>query len=618
MTSYNRLLFLGILLTVVAFWYAKPIIWSASDSYNMVSVFHADERDQLGWVKEAYTNGNYNFPFNKYGHLYYDISLTVIHAVGLFTEITDQHIIITLRLISLLFGILSVIMLFQLARRFIDIHVAWLATAMFILVPLNFWDLSFEAHPDIVQIFFLICSIYWCSFIPLRSDSKPFYLAILFAGLTFSVKYSGMFLIPLIFLVQIFHQCTHQVVIPYRFNSKGYLRNLRISLLIIGLLGFLTYWFLTTENVSQWFLDSPIESERNIHFINTLQKTGLIAGAAVLLFVIFQPAWHYLEANTPLTYNIRQFSYKAGISIAIFSLVFVITSPYLLVDFEFLRGLLQTSEVVSRGHLYLQNPGVTGWLTTLKTDSLLDAITFWFAILGMILSFIQLFVKGLKTRKAVLWISGLWILIYITMLALRIGHHPPRFLLPVVPFIILLSAYSILSVYRKLLDFIRPRKRNTFESIFILLVISGYFLANMSQFYQFRTETAAREENNVYLQAGQFLKEQYPNDIPILYDPYSYIPPEFTQATEIWNMNEEKIKDATTPEIIVVNDKMSSRFRQESMADRFAGGEERYMKSYHFYQDIRQDTLTYTLVKDFGPVQIYRYNQPRLDSVESE
>lgn len=607
MTNYKRLLLLGVLLSLIAGWYARPIIWSASESYSMVSVFHADERDQLQGVKRAYNSGNYHFPFNKYGHLYYDIALTTIYVAGWFTDITDQHIIISLRLISLIFGILSVLMLFQLTRRFVDIHTAWLATAMFIFIPLKFWDLSFEAHPDIPQLFFIICSLYLCSFIPLRSDSRPFYLAVLFAGLTFSVKYTGIFLLPVILLVQIVHQCTRERVIPYRFNSNRYLRNLRLLLLAVGLSGLLVYWFLNPTNVSRWFLSSPIESARNIHFIETLQHSGLTVGATLLVMVIFQPLWNYLEANTPFTYNIRLFSYKVVSAVGIFVLSFAITSPYLLINFEFLRGILQQSEIVSRGHLYLQNPGLLGWLQVLKANTLLDQTTFWTAILGLMLSVIQLFVKGVKTRKAVLWISAFWVILYIGMLTIRIGHHPPRFLMPILPFVILLSAYAMVSTFRRILDFIRPRRRNRYESVFILVVVGAYFLANFAQFRQYRIDTASREQNNTYLKAGEFLEEHFRSDVPIVFDPYSYIPPKFNRTKELWNLSEEKLTSFFTPELIIVNDKMSSRFHSKSMAERFAGGREKYLESYQFYQKIKKDSTTYHLIKDFGPVQIYRY-----------
>lgn len=569
MTNYKRLLLLSGLLIVVSGWYAKPIIWSASESYSMIAESHAEELDQLRGVKTAYENGNYHFPITKYGHLYYDIALTTVYITSWFTDITDQHIIITLRLISLLCGILSVLMLFQLALRFIDSHTAWLATGMFMIIPLSFWNFSFAVYPDTTQLLFILCSLYWCSFIPLRSDSKPFYLAILFSSLAFSVKYSGIFLLPVIFLVQIFHQSTRERIIPYRFNSKKYLRFLRIFLLALGLSGLAMYWFMNSGNISLWFLNGPIESPQNVHLIENLRQSGLIMGVTMLVVVIFQPLWNYLEANTPLAYNIRLFSYKAGSALGIFALVFAVTSPYLIINFEFLRGMLDQPEIVSQSHLHPQNPGLLGWIKTLMANNLLDNITFWTAVLGFILSIIQFFVRGVKARKSVLWISSFWIILYFTMLVFRMVQQAPQLLTPILPFVVLLSAYAILSTYRKLLDFIQPRRRSTFEFVFILLVIGAYFLANFSQFWQYRTDTASRERSNSYLEASRYLKESSHIDNTIIFDPYSYISTQFTPKKRIWNMRDENIAVAFTPGLIVMNDKMRSRFQSDSIAKSF-------------------------------------------------
>jgi len=604
MTKNARLPLIGLILVILVSWYARPIIWSASSSYNKVSVFNADERDQLGWVKSAFEEGSYDIPLNKYGHLYFDIVLTGLNVTSWFTEITDQHIIIYLRLVSTVFGILSVLMLFVLVRRFLDENTAWLAAAMLLAIPLNFWDLSFQAHPDIAQVFFIIVAIYWCSYITLSSKNLSYYLAMLFAGLAFSVKYSGLFLIPVIFLVQILHKCTIYQVIPTRFNSSAFINKLRLGTAGLAALGLLIHFYLTTENIAWLFLDGPIESSRNIHFIEQLQFFGLALAVGGLLIVLLQPFWNYLKANTPLAYNLRSLMAEFSMGLALFAGIFAITSPYLLVDFEFLRGLLQQSEIVSKGHVYVQEPGFWGWFNVLHDSVMFDKVTLSFGLIGMLVSFVTFGTYGIKNRKSLLWISTIWIIIYFVLLVVRIGHHPPRFLLPVVPFLIILSSYTIISLFRKILDYVVPRNRRSIEGLFTVAVAILIFAVNIPQLYEFRTQMANRENNNAYLQAGEFLAENYEPDVRIVHDAYSYIPESFQNEKEVWNLNLDKV-EAENPELVIVNDKMSNRFGSQSTASKFAGGEATYLKSYNFYRLIRQDSLSYELVKDFGPVQIY-------------
>ena len=604
MTKNTRLSLFGLILVLLIAWYAKPIIWSASSSYNKVSVFNADERDQLKWVKTAYEEGNYDFPLNKYGHLYFDIVLTGLNITSWFTEITDQHIIIYLRLVSAVFGMLSVLMLYVLVRRFLDDQTAWLAAVMLLAIPLNFWDLSFQAHPDIAQVFFIIVAIYWCSYITLSSKNRSYYLAMFFAGLTFSVKYSGLFLIPVIFLVQILHKCSIYQVIPGRFNSSAFINKLRVAATGMVALAFLMYFFITPENVANVFLDSPIESKRNLNFIEQIQYLGLLLGVAGSVLVLFQPFWNYLKANTPLAYNTRSLLAEFSLGLTIFAAIFAITSPYLLVDFEFLRGLLQQSEIVSSGHVYVQEPGFWGWFNVLHNPVMFDKATLSFGLIGLLVAFATFGTYGIKNRRSLLWISAIWSILYFLLLVIRIGHHPPRFLLPIVPFLIILSSYSIISLFRKILDYVAPRNRASIEGILTAAIVLTVFAVNVPQLYEFRTQMAEREENNAYLQAGEFLAENYDPGVRIVHDAYSYIPQSFENEVEVWNLTLDKV-EAENPELVIVNDHMSSRFPNKSRASKFAGGEETYMESYNFYRLIRQDSLSYRLVKDFGPVQIY-------------
>jgi len=605
MNSNTRLLLFALMFGLLMVWYARPIIWSASESNSVVAVFNADERDQVEWVQKAYEEGTYNFELKKYGHLYFSTVLTGLNLTGIFTEVTEQHIILYLRLLSAFFGFLTVILIFQLGRRFVHFDVGWLAAIMMIVAPLNFWDLSFQAHPDIMQVFFIVCALYWTSYIPIQNQSRSFYIATIFAGLACSVKYSGLFLLPVLYIIIIAHQCSLYRVIPSKFESNRFVFKLRMVALFLCAGALAIYYFLTPQLVSNLLLDTPIESERNINFINQLKNIGLATGLALLVLVLFQPFWSYLKANTPFAYNIRSLIFKISGSIVLFVLTFAITSPYLLVDFNFLRGLLQQSEIISKGHVYLEQAGASGWLNVLGSSSLLDPVTLIFSGFGMIMAFGGLLINGFKKKKSMLWIVALWVIIYFLLLILRISHHPPRFLLPIVPPLVVLSAYTISAFVSKILDYITPRQRKSVESTLITIIGVVFIVANTPQLQHYRSNMITRTENNPYLEAGRFLSEQYHDTTRIVYDAYSYIPDTFNNAEEIWNLTDSAVRDKQ-PEVVVVNAKMSRRFSSKAMANRFAGGPDRYMESYTFYQKIKSGELNYVLVRDFGPVQIYK------------
>ena len=623
MDRKQQALLLSLLLTLFVVWFGQPVVQSASESIELLSVFNADERDQAGWVKTAFEAGNYDFPLNKYGHFYFDIVLTELYVADWFVEVADHHIIFALRWTSAAFSILTLVMLFWMVASFTDNLTGWLSVGLLFAIPLNFWELTYQAHPDTAQLFFILCSLYWIVHVARSDHYRPILLASLFAGLTFSVKYSGLFLLPVLFLTDIVRQCQRNKAIPSSFDQARFLRLARYGMLSVGLIGLLLYWLVTPENVGRYIVggDGVIGSRRNISFIKQIQLAGLLLGIIGLVSASVPLLWTYLRRNVPLSFAIQKLSGRWTISLLVFGGIFVITSPYLLEDFQFLRGLLQQSEIISGGHVYKETAGFFGWFKVLYSPRVLDGASLLLAFVGVITGLARVVSRGLKSRSAIFYVSLIWIVVYFTMLVLRIAHHPPRFLLPMLPLVIMFSAFGITTLLRGMARRLKASSGLPLLPISSALVMLIFFVLNGSQLLHYRTEIANRVSKSSYVEAGVFLKEKYDDTTRILHDAYSYIPPKFWNHIEAWGMTQDMVEEFN-PEVIVVNDKMSLRYKSRGLATQYAGGEELYLKSYQFYRNLKQDSLEYKLIKDFGPVQIFedQRSQPvdslRLDKLQ--
>jgi len=184
---YRRLeyLFLITLVTVYFVWFAWLIVWTASENIRIISVFNADEAHHLQMMRDAISQRSPKLEFGNYGHLYFNIALLPLFLMAFFTRVSEQQIIVLLRLIPTLFAIATIGATFVLTRRYFGRFAAWLATFLLSIVPLKFLESSLVSHPDIPQLFFLVLGVYFCCRFIEEGNFKWVIWASAFAGLAF-------------------------------------------------------------------------------------------------------------------------------------------------------------------------------------------------------------------------------------------------------------------------------------------------------------------------------------------------------------------------------------------------------------------------------------------------
>lgn len=165
----QNIFFLAVIALFLA--YCIPIILQGTKDFRMINTFDSDEGTAATilsrMINESslYPRGYYRYTssFFHYGALYFYINyffMWVIKTVGSLKSVSDQIIIISLRLTNTIFAVLSGWGVFILSRKIYNLNVAMLA-CLFLITTHNviFW--STTAHPDILQMFLIIISIYF-------------------------------------------------------------------------------------------------------------------------------------------------------------------------------------------------------------------------------------------------------------------------------------------------------------------------------------------------------------------------------------------------------------------------------------------------------------------------
>ncbi len=186
-------------LTILSF-LVWPYLVTANLDSRVVFAFDSDEANHIELLKQALETSGFDFNFHGYGHLFFNIALITLRFFSTLDLPTDQIIIIVLRSISLISGLLCVSITFFLAKRFFGQSCAILSTAFLVAIPLEFQSYAGISHPDLLQLVFVQLALYYCC---LCATSKRFLhlkIASAFSCIAFATKYSGLFLLPLLFV----------------------------------------------------------------------------------------------------------------------------------------------------------------------------------------------------------------------------------------------------------------------------------------------------------------------------------------------------------------------------------------------------------------------------------
>ncbi|KPL21239.1 MAG: hypothetical protein AMJ93_10095, partial [Anaerolineae bacterium SM23_84] len=92
------------LATIFFAWFAWPLFWSASESARLVGTFNTDEEAHLMLLKEAIDHRTPRLGYYQYGYTYLNMGFFPLLLLSSFRDITEQQIIVWLRMIPALFA----------------------------------------------------------------------------------------------------------------------------------------------------------------------------------------------------------------------------------------------------------------------------------------------------------------------------------------------------------------------------------------------------------------------------------------------------------------------------------------------------------------------------------
>lgn len=182
---------------------AAPLIFKAVGDVRQLAAFSPVSTDEAKLVKMSMLNleqGSFGaHQWYVYGGFFFILQLALIYPLSLFVPLGEPTVLILSRLTSLIFGALSMWALYCLARKLFDKPTALLS----VVVMVSSWVFFFWSvadHPDLPQAFFVVLALLGC-FRVLQTDRVKWLLfAALCASLALSIKYVGVFLLPIIWL----------------------------------------------------------------------------------------------------------------------------------------------------------------------------------------------------------------------------------------------------------------------------------------------------------------------------------------------------------------------------------------------------------------------------------
>ena len=199
MSNSQRSRLVLLLLGVGYLIYCLPLLFEAADDIAMVGVFSLDESTAAKNVRKMLNDGIATKPPFTYGGLFYYVPVILLNFINLFGAISEHLMAVVMRGVGMIAGLGCLWMTYRLGCRAFDRTVGTIGAALLVPLPV-FLRWSVEAHPDLPQVFWMLCSLYVCCRMPADFRARDAWLSAGFAGLAFGTKYGGVFLLPVLLL----------------------------------------------------------------------------------------------------------------------------------------------------------------------------------------------------------------------------------------------------------------------------------------------------------------------------------------------------------------------------------------------------------------------------------
>ena len=576
----RRIELLGVLALASAYfaWFAWPIVWSASADRRLVGVFNVDEAVHLKHVKAALERGSFRIEFGSYGHLYFNLALAPLHVWQLFGTVSEQLAIVTLRLIPAVFAAATVVLVFAMARRYSGRLAGWLAAVLMAVASPAFLEWSVTSHPDVPQGFFFLLGAYFCCRVTEEGRATWVLWAAAAAGLAFACKYSGGFLLPVIWGCGLL-ACP----VPQR-EADGAVQP-----------GVFT-------RIARWLtagLGAPLGAGIGVVAATCMhgRTWNVVGGLCVGLML-----WALVRLPRRRLPGVVERVNLVAVTLCVFVATFFVTSPYSFVDYSFVRGIVSESEHVATGHTFVGHANGLRWLAILKEDLGIVLLAVVAASgIGLAWDVARKGWRRVVSAHGVLWACSA---LFLGFLMVRVRLREPRYLVTVLPLLVVLAAEPVGWAVRCARSR-WPRRRAALATGALVAAIGALVLPRaVSDMSAYRRATRTREQASAAVAAGRWLEQRFPPSTSIFYDRYSYVPPSFESVAYTFGGTLPLLrrKDA---DVVIVHEEIAKRFADLGRAQDFVGGPEKFRARHRYYEALRGGEAGYKLVRDFGEVQVY-------------
>lgn len=596
-----ELLFVITLAALYFVWFAGPLLWTASENVRLVGAFNTDEELHVLLLKEAIDNRSLRLGYVQYGYAYLNMGLLPLLLLSLFADVTEQQIIVWLRMIPTAFAAGTVALTFVMARRYFGRLAAWLAAFLLALAVPTFLRMSVMSHPDIPQVFLLMLGVYLCCRFTEDQRLSWWIGASGAAGIAFACKYSGLFLLPVIGLCGLL-QTIYADEAQIRVNRNQVVRLARLLVVLAGA-GLLTLGLAVIPYAAAQYVGAEYYGVPMTRLFSTLRAVSLLVGAGLGLLAVAPAAWAFLRQRPKLVYLLK----LGMLSAAAFAAAFLLTSPFhvFTVRSGFLRGMLYESLHFSFGHGFQAENDRLQWFGILSSPELLHPFLLSMAVVQLALTLCRLAKKGwqaLLHPEAIVWT---WTLAYFALLLWRVNVRTHRALLPIVPFLVVLAAHGVSQLMQCAAVRLSRRVASALAVAGLLLIVGLALPEPLDRILEFRRSTINWEQGSDAVLAGRWLMANYPPSTRVLYDPYGYVPPAFADAHVTPWGGTPQLLEMLAPDLVIVHSYHSDRFSDVRMATAYARDEAEFMARHRYYAILRNGEAGFVLVRDFGQVQVF-------------
>lgn len=553
---------------MVGIWTATlvPLLSVTAANARLVEAFSTDEALQVNLLARALREHSWAIHFGAYPHLYLNLALAPLKSLW---PSTVRAIVLTTRALSL--GAASGLLLctFGWTRRTYGTLTAWLALIVLALNP-TVYTWAVVVHPDMLQALCLLGALYYTVTASERPATSSILASSALAGLAFATKYSGLFVLPLI----------AAAVIRRREVTTSHVAGLRIGtmravtavagVVLLGAFAIDAPW-VVRHITADGHVDVPL-----LISLDALVWIIRAAGALLVVTAVTPWMWRLFLRWTALETVLWGF----GTALAAFTLTFVLTSPFSLERFAFLKGLYY--EAVATG-ARINVHWVASWtLGVFTTVGLPIVVAFGCTVFGWFAD------RRRRTRMEI--VLSCWIGIYILVLLAPVHELAIHYALPLVAPLAILAARGVTEVL-EIVAWRLPRAPRPAMAAVVITAVAAFEFQNVAALRQTREAVLHRNGAPVIL-AGQWLEERVPTTSRVVYDYQSYVPPAFANVTATWGDSRAWLTSAN-PDVVVVNKYVSPIWRGPH-------NEESYSVC------LERGTCGYTRVFELDPIAIFQ------------